>query len=284
MALLQKAYLGATPLFRDKSWFEEESNMFVSEGYVSNVAASASIHTKGAWSQIISSTAADADALVISVDGLSVNNSNAPALLDIGFGASGSEVVKIADIAVGNARSNGSVPFFGSLQFIVPFQIPSGTRIAARIQSLIASDTAGVFVQALSTGNYSNAPTSVDTIGTDTATSTGLSMSGSSGSWVEIIASTTQAYRGVVLVPSLNATSLISSTSNTFEIGTGASGSEVVFGFVNARYASDESVSNAMRMPTPVLGKAIPSGTRIAVKHDFASSPSVYQVTLIGIP
>jgi hypothetical protein len=284
MALLQKAYLGSTPLFRNEDWFENESNTFVSQGYVSNVTASASIHTKGAWSQIIASTASNADTLLISVDGLSVNNANAPALLDIGFGASGSEVVKIADVAVGNARSNGNLPNFGCIQFIVPFQVPSGTRIAARIQGLIASDVAGVLVQAFSLGDYSTAPTSVDTIGSDTSTSTGASMSGSSGSWVQLTSSTSRAYRGVVLVPSLNATSTISTISVTYDIGTGASGSEAVFGTMpRVQYTSAEDVSCLM-MPTAVFGKAIPSGTRLAVRHNIASSPSLYQVTLIGIP
>jgi hypothetical protein len=283
MALLQKGYLGAVPLFRNEDWFENEST-FVSQGYVTNVTASASIHTKGAWSQIIASTASNADTLLISVDGLSANGANAPALLDIGFGASGSEVVKIADVAVGNARSAGSVPNFGCIQFVVPFQVPSGTRIAARIQGLIASDVAAVLVQAFSLGDYSTAPTSVDTIGSDTAASTGTSMSGSSGSWVELTSSTSRAYRGVVLVPTLNATSGIASNDFTYDVGTGASGSEVVFGTMpRVRYGSDESVSCLM-MPTAIFGKAIPSGTRLAVRHNIASSPSLYQVNLIGIP
>jgi hypothetical protein len=284
MALLQKAYLGGTPLFKDLAWFEGASNTLVSEGYVTNVTGSASIHTKGSWSQIIASTAADASALVISVDGLNINNANSAALIDIGFGASGSEAVKIADIAAGGARGAGSVPFYGSLQFVVPFQVPSGTRISARLQGINASETAAVFVQAVDTGDYSLAPTAVDTFGGDTSTSTGLAMSGASGTWVEAIASTSQVYRGFVIVPSLNATTAINSLAFTYEIGTGASGSEASFGFINARYGSDESISNAMTAPTPVLGKTIAAGTRIAIKHGATSNPSLYQVTLIGIP
>jgi hypothetical protein len=50
MALLQKAYLGATPLFRNEAWFEESYDLINNSGLVT-VTADPSAHTKGAWSE-----------------------------------------------------------------------------------------------------------------------------------------------------------------------------------------------------------------------------------------
>jgi len=284
MANLQKAYLAATPLFKDLAWWQIASNQLVSQGGPTTVTAAATAHTKGSWTQIIASTASNASALAITITDVGANGFNTAALIDIGFGASGSETVKIADVAVGGARGTGNVAAFGGLTFVIPLQVPSGTRIACRIQGVIASDTASVSIQALDTSDYSLAPTSVDTIGGDTATSGAIGMSGASGTWVELVASTSQAYRGIVLVPSIAATAGTNTIVTTYEIGTGAAASEVTFGFINAHYTSAEEISTGRMVATPVLGKLIPAGTRIAVKHSFSSNQGIYQVTLIGIP
>lgn len=281
MALLQKGYLGATPLFKDLAWFEESTSTLVSSGSAT-ATGSSTAHVKGSWAQIIASTSANATALIVSVYDIGANGVNTAVLLDIGFGASGSETVKIADIAVGGAAATSTVPF-GGLSFVVPFQVPSGTRIAARIQGVVTSETAAVFIQAVSTDDYTLAPTSVDTIGTNTANSEGLGMSGASGTWVQATASTSNAYRGIVIIPSLAATTGITSLDTRFDVGVGASASEAQFGFVNVRYVSNETVTTGILAATSVLGKKIAAGSRLAVRHQLSSNQGLYQVTLLGI-
>jgi hypothetical protein len=279
MALLQKAYLGATPLFRNTSFFEDDTALAVSSGSAT-VTAGASAHTKGSWSEIIASSASNSSLVVISVNAFTTATDTST-LLDIGTGASGSETAIIENIAVGGAgTANSNISYI----FPVPFKIASGTRIAARIQSLVTGGkTATIRVNLINTGDYDQAPTSVDVSGTNTATSTGTAMSGASGTWVQVIASTTRAYRGVVMVPNLASNDVLNIQPLIYELGTGASASEVVIGQVENHTSNSEFVG-IRAIFSPLISKAIPSGTRLAVRHNISSNPSRYGVTLIGIP
>jgi hypothetical protein len=281
MALLQKGYLGATPLFRDVAWYEDGAFQFVNiSGNVDPVADTAA-HTKGAWSPVITSTSANASFLYIIVVNVAATNTDTATLIDIGFGASGSETVVIGDVAVGGAGSGGSLQ--GAV-IGVPFQVPSGTRISARIQSVVTGGkTARVSIVAIDAGGYSTAPTSVDVIGTDTATSKGTEFTGASGQWTLATASTSRAYRAVCPVISIHDSDTANLTTRTYEVGVGASGAEVAFGAT--RYAVTNNEAAGMAVPASyLLGRNIPAGSRLAVRHDIAANPNKYGFTLIGIP
>jgi hypothetical protein len=281
MALLQKAYLGSTALFRNTSWFEGTSSKPINESGSVTVTADTNAHTKGAWSELVSSTSANASYIVIQVSSAGTSGVDTSALLDIGTGASGSETSLISDVAVGGASA--SVATIGQLAFGVPIKIASGTRLSARIQSIVTGGrqmTVSVWV--FDMGDYAAAPTSVDVLGTSTGTSAGTAMSGASGTWVQIVASTSRAYRAVVLIPSTS-TNAAASIITEFRLGTGASGSELEVGRTFANFTNAEQAATNTRLPALIAG-AIPSGARLSVRHDIASSPTVYDVTLIGIP
>jgi hypothetical protein len=166
----------------------------------------------------------------------------------------------------------------------VPIKIASSTRLAARIQSVVTGGktaAAQIFLFDVG-GDYATAPTSVDVITGDTATSQGISFSGASGTWVEAIASTSRAYRAVAIVPSTHNTN-ISSITPQLDVAIGASGSEVAFGSAIVAYNNGENVFS-----TPphlsLFGRNIPAGSRLAVKHNIAANPDRYGFTLIGIP
>jgi hypothetical protein len=281
MALLQKGYLGATPLFRNTSWFEGTSSKPINESGSVTVTADNNAHTKGAWVELISSTSANGSYIVIQVSSVGTSGVDTSALLDIGTGASGSETSLISDVAVGGASA--SVATIGQLAFGVPIKIVSGTRLSARIQSVVTGGrqmTVNVWI--FDMGDYAVAPTSVDVLGTSTGTSAGTAMSGASGTWVQIVASTSRAYRAVVLIPSTS-TNAAASIITEFRLGTGASGSESEVGRTFANFTISEQAATNTRLPALIAG-AIPSGARLSVRHDIASGPTVYDVTLIGIP
>jgi hypothetical protein len=166
----------------------------------------------------------------------------------------------------------------------IPFQIPSGTRLSARIQSVVTGGktaTAQVFLFDVG-GDYATAPTSVDVIGGNTANSQGISFSGASGTWVQATASTSQAYRAVAIVPSMHSTG-IATIAPQLDVGVGASGSEQVFGVTITSYSNSEAVQSAPPYLS-LFGRNIPAGSRLAVRHNIATSPTVYGFTLIGIP
>ena len=276
MALLQKGYLGSTPLWRDIAWFQQDRFVAVTNASV-NVTTGSTAHVKGSWTQLIASTPANASFLALRIDGLGLAATNTAGLLDIGFGASTAEVVKIADVAIGGAATN--------INIYVPFQIPSGTRIAARVQSAATSRTFRCDPFLYDIGDYSTAPTSVDVMTTDTATSKGIEFSGASGSWTLAIASTSRAYRGVCLVPSVHDALSANILNTTLDVGVGASGSEVSFGTYRLDWLNSETVRT--QFPPFVLfgrGSVIPAGSRLSVKHNIAADPSKYGFCLIGIP
>lgn len=277
MPLLQKAYLGATPLFKESAFFENDVYSSIDSGSNVTVTADTAAHTKGGWSELIASTSANASLLEIRVTGISASGVNTATLLDIGFGASGSEVVKIENVAVGGAAG---------IWMQIPFQVPSGTRIAARIQSVITGGkTASVLVRTYDMGDYAAAPTSVDVIGTNTATSAGVQFGNlSQGVYQEIVASTSQAYRGMVVVGSISGTATANLTVS-YTVSRGASGSEIV---LRDRVDSNASAAESMNTTAPsntLFGASIPSGSRLSVKPDTAGNITTsYASCLIGIP
>jgi hypothetical protein len=279
MALLQKAYLGSTALFRNTSWFEDDAATLVNSTTGATVTASATTHTKGSWTQLLASSSADASLVVIGVNNFAVATDTS-SLLDIGTGASGSETVLIGDIAIGgHSTLNGNL----STYVPIPMRVASGTRIAARIQSVVASRAATVRVYLIDAGDYNQAPTSVDVIGTNTATSNGTLMSGVSGTWVQVTASTSRAYRAVAVVPSLASNDVLSIQPLVYDLGTGASGSEVQIGKVEMDTSNAEFLGYRPVLP-PLVVKNIAIGTRLAIRHNISSNPGRYGVTLIGIP
>lgn len=282
MALLQKGYLGATPLWRGTGWYEDAPFNSVNISSDVTVTANSSAHTKGSWSELVSSTSANASLLYIRVGGIGTGGTNTAALLDIGTGASGSETAIAQNIAIGSAGNAGAPASF--MMFALPYKLASGTRISARIQSVVTGgETATVTVFVLDAGNYDATPTSVDIIGTSTANSQGTSFSGASGTWVQGIASTSRAYRAVGLVLSAHSGSIANVTDATFEVGVGASGSEVSFGQLRHSYTASETSTSVIPFVS-VFGRNIPSGSRLAVKHSIAANPSLYGFCLIGIP
>jgi hypothetical protein len=279
MALLQKAYLGATPLFRNVDWFEDAYTL-VNNGGLVTITANTSAHTKGSWSELIASASANASLLVLLVQDVSTGAANTATLVDLATGASGSESAIASNIAVGGAITTTGPT---GVCTAIPLKIASGTRLSARIQSVVTGGkTATVQAILVDAGDFATAPTTVDVIGTDTATSQGVNFSGASGTWVQATASTSQAYRAVAIVPSTHSASILGGEFR-FDLGVGASGSEVVFGFTTASYANNESVQSIPPYLS-LFGRNIPAGSRLAVRHNITTGPGGYGVTLIGIP
>jgi hypothetical protein len=274
MALLQKAYLGAVPLFRQKDWFEDEY-LLIDSGSATPIANTLA-HTKGAWSPIISSTSADASLLVLEVIFVGASNANTATLLDLATGAVGSETVVAQNIAIGSANSPGIIT-------PIPLKVASGTRLSCRIQSVVTGGkTVTVRAYLIDAGDFATAPTSVDVIGGNTANSQGISFSGASGTWTLATASTAQAYRAVGIVMSGHDANSGSFYLNA-ELGVGAAGSEQVFGLSRSQYLTNENMFSAPPYIS-LFGRNIPAGSRLAVRHDIASNSSRYGFTLIGVP
>lgn len=143
------------------------------------ITCAGSAHTKGAYSsgQLISSTEFDVYGIYLLWGATFTSATVTDMLMDIGIGASGSEVTIINNLQVGWSERN---------RLFLPLHIPKGTRIAARAQGIIASDTVEVGIFLL--GGWSHPPfkcySYVDAYGADTANSDGLTHTpGASGAF-----------------------------------------------------------------------------------------------------
>lgn len=267
------------PLF----WGDGFSARFLT-GTTANVlvTASATTHTPGSWAELRSDTATTETTglLLIAATSTTATSTDTGLLIDIGTGASGSEVVRVPSLAI--SQHTG-------IQTAIPIRIPGSTRVAVRLQSSVASRTANIQATLFATPFPDRLPLSVDVLGTSTATSVGTAMSGASGTWVEITSSTTKDYQALVLVPSASDTG--ATLTVRYDLGIGASGSEIEVGATSFAYNTNANVGNvggAAPVIQPgigsVYGAFVPAGTRISVRHNIASTPGRCDACVIGVP
>lgn len=97
--------------------------------------AGGSVNTKGSWTTITASTTAAINALAVNFGGQrNTSRTNTGMLVDIATGGSGSEVVLLSNIFIGTSGSAEQIAPMCTPPFVVP-TIPSGTRLAARVQA-----------------------------------------------------------------------------------------------------------------------------------------------------
>jgi hypothetical protein len=249
-------------------WYSGLTTVPTSSGSAT-VTADSTSHTKGAWTEIIASNAATTTALLVRVGDIGDNSTDTATLIDIGTGDSGSETAIAANVAVGGANDY--------LTFVLPVAITSGTRIAIRSQAIIASDTASVFLDTFAFGDVTTVPTTVDVLGTDTATSTGAAIG---ESYTEVVASTSQDYTAICAVPSISIATM-SSAEISLDVATGSAGNETQIVEIPTKYLSSERVLSDQWI-SYVTAATIPAGTRLSAKTTGLNR--VNEVTLIGVP
>jgi len=255
-----------------KPWWETYGQVQRGLALGTSVTSSATIHTKGAWTEVIASTTGNADFLVIGAQ-VSTNSTDTASLFDVGFGAAGAETTKIENVAIGS---------WASLAVVVPFAIPSGTRIAIRTQSIVSAKAITFYVQAFDSGNYSNAPTAVDVIGTSTVTSRGTALSSTANTYVQLSASSANAYKAIAIVPSM-ADASSSVFNETYTLATGPSGSEIDRGSTTVNTTAGEAMQPQGMQALGLVSGSFPAGTRLAVKGNQSISGTNFDVCLIGI-
>lgn len=141
-------------------------------------------HTKNTTcTELIASTAFDAQLVIVSITTNSALNGDSSTLLDLLIGASTEEVVVIPDLCAGFVSTGVNPP--GDRHFIFPLYIPAGSRLSARTQSVLTSGSVTVGVQLF--GGPRNPDrwwygSHVEAVGEDAATSAGTKFTpGASG-------------------------------------------------------------------------------------------------------
>lgn len=243
--------------------------------------ASASTNTKGSYTELITTTSFDANGLFIT---LRRGNLNGDALIDIAIGGSGSEQVVIPNLGFACQVLRYGTSFF------IPFYIPAGSRISARMQATTGSATVGIQVVPIA-GTLINQPgfSRATNYGANTADSGGTQVDpggtiNTKGSYAQITAATTAPIRYLVVAVTNQNNATTTTAAWLFDIAIGGSGSEVVI-------VPDlmEVIDSNLDTLTPChycFPVNIPVGSRIAIRAQCSindATDRLIDFNLIGI-
>ena len=250
------------PLYDTTTYETAGANTAASRG--TSITANASGNTKGSYTQLIASTSYDTVGVLVMLDDLAAGIDY---LLDIAIGAGGSEQIILPDLYAGGGT--GSIAY--GAQYWFPIAIPAGSRIAARCQASTGSSVIRVSCLLAAAGFMPPAPLSrVTAYGANSADSGGVSVdpggsANTKGSYSQIVASTTNDIKGLIIAIGNQLNNVRSSQSWLIDLAIGGAGSEQI---VIANYALNCSTSPDIVVPqtSDFLPLCIPAGTRLAVR------------------
>ena len=231
------------------------------------VTASATLNTKGAYTQLTASLSQDADGLVLNV--LQAGSTNCSYLLDLAIGTAGSEQIIVPDLLASTGSGGGGVVMGGSVYLPIPTR--AGQRLAARCQASTASAVLRVLAHTVKYGLGNAAELGrIVSIGTAAATSRGTSIdpgasAGAKGAWTQLTASSPIPARGVIVMLGNQNNSARTNCTWLVDIGIGAAGSETVL-MPDMLFAGSAGADTIGPCYWPLTAVAIPAGTRIAAR------------------
>lgn len=232
-----------------------------------NITASGTTHTVGSYVELVSAAnnIRPINKIVVSM-GDYASSTTLYFLVNIAIGGAGSEQVIIPNLycyTTSNANKTNN------FQFDIPINIPSGQRISANCQSNGSSGVVPVSI-ILCRGSLSQGSGlgTVDAIGSDTATSTGVSVATNAtintfGSWVEITSSAAEAYKGF-LVSGIRPSASWTNLNVAYQVSIGSAGNEeIIFSGHHIRQTGSEITTLAV---SPFIPVGIAQGERIAIR------------------
>lgn len=248
--------------------------------------ASNTINTKGAWIEYIASTSQDTQWIEIAAYNNFLNGSDTSALLDVGIGASGSEQVLISNLACGHKASFSNQSGLPEIQMF-PVEIAAGTRVSIRVQSVIADRQVTVAMRFL-TSPFDINSSGIDTINANTANSnvtTELATAAinTKAAWTELVASTVNAYQGILIGMQLGPTQTsVVSGNYLLDIAIGPGGSEQII-IQDLPFTTGSSETVFRRLSQSFFQYDIPAGTRIAARFQRSSTQQRCCPILYGV-
>lgn len=236
--------------------------------------ANATPHTKGAWTQLFASTPFDAFWVSVEFADLAAAATITSMLVDIGLGPAGSEQVLIPNLLAGAAAWNR---YMGKVA-LLPVYVPAGSRVCARAQAAIGSDTAYVAMSLYGdpAGASEGQNTGVYAYGIDVANSRGVLVP--SGSvWTEVVASTSADHRRWFALVDQGGRASLSYGSWHLDVGIGPAGGERAIG--TWRFSTEGATEHVMGMaPCVPVHQPVPAGSRVAVRSAEAIGAAVYAI------
>lgn len=269
---------------------KQESNVATAATVLgTTVTASATPHTKGAYAQLIAASAFDTYWVEVVLGEVGVSAAATSLLVDIAIGAAAAETVIIPNLNAGFSATQAGTGPVGAAHYAFPLKVPAGSRISARCQSLVVSDTVKVQIRLYGGPAASEPPWAgqrVIDIGTDLATSKGVTvaagLSAAAGTWTQIVASLAEdiAYLAAGLGGAADTTLLLNTGLLDIGVGAAAAESAVLSAFPFWSVASEMIGWNG-----PIRGWVpVKAGERIAARISIdAAGASSYDVICYGV-
>ncbi len=244
------------------------------------VTPSATANTKGAWKQLTAATDNDACMIVVMIE----NDNGGPSnySVDIGVGAAGSEVVLVADLMTSNNNGVGGVGVY----YMLPVQIPSGTRVAVRTQCSLAAQGAVDVAVYIGDGAFTQleGAAGVATIGFVSATTFGTTVTSGNavkGAYAQLSASTPRDYVGLMFAMDYQDSAVGNNNSWLADIAIGAGGSEKI---IIPNYYMRTNTQGIFNPPSSqYFPIQIPSGSAVSARLQNSGAAVAVGVTAYGV-
>jgi len=243
------------------------------------VTGDSTIHTKGAYAELIASLDYDVYGITVSLSGVGLTAStNNRLLADIAVGAASSEVVIIPNLMGGNSPAwNGAAG--GAAVYFFPLYIAAGTRLSARCQGLVASDVVnvGVWCNQWPSGKPKGfIGQRVTAYGPNLATSSGVSVAQSTTAYAataQITASCDNPIRYLQLGGDLLTDTTGNNKRGIVRIGVGATPDWIVSDLPFSESTTTETVNlMAVNSILSTMEFDIPAATRLALATRVSAS------------
>lgn len=249
-------------------------NYFLVEDAGFNTATSSpktSITTGNVWQEAVASTAETIHLIELQITTITGSYSTTRTV-DLARGGAGNEEVIIGGLVYYGKSSANGVPDV----FRLPVSIPAGTRLSVRCSS---SGDANYAMRLYSAG-YAATPPNGDysTISSAVAVDPG-GTANTKGAWVELVASTSETYKGLYLKSGFNNGN--TNSDNLVDIAVGGAGSEeVIAQNLYVEGFSSENVPSALTVDV-----TIPEGSRVSMRAQCSiidASDRIQTVTTYG--
>lgn len=238
------------------------------------------------FTQLIASTAFDAQLVIITVSQNSVSNGDSSTLLDIAIGAAASETVIIPNIAAGFVPA-GSAP---TRYYPFPLYIPAGSRLSARTQSIRTTGDVTVLAQLYGGPRSPDrwwCGSQVTTYGADLATSAGTKITpgdtGAEGTSVSL-GTTSTSHECLVLGAQGHPDDVSYGGNRTyrFDVGIDSSSTDWILTDGFQLFASSAEFVGHQGGWHPIM-RSIPSGTELMVSAECNSTADALSVLIHGV-
>lgn len=261
--------------------FELDSGLDLTTAVGTLVTAAGSADTKGSWVEIESAAGNTFSSDVLKICLYDAGTTDDSYLVDIAIGGAGSEEVIIENLFFLSGAATTTGGAFDVYEF--PVTIPSGERIAARLQASTASSTLNVsIIRGAPSFDQSDSTTGVITIGADTVNTAGVTVTSADnayGSWTEITSSLSDSIKGFCVGALHAPVSSYTGGAISYQVGVGSAGNEEIVSSGNiTRQSSGET---AFKPASAFIGVGIASGERIAIRAVSSASNGDFDLDYI---